>query len=74
MGYLQSLTTLKRSIDCVDCTSEALHLDASGGYVAPFFRVTFDRGGWIAVIVRSQWFFNTDIAQMTTVGGELFLP
>ncbi len=74
LGYLQSFVSLNRSIDCLNCKSEDLHLDESGAYVAPFFRVTFDRLGWVAAVVRSQWFFRSDIKQMTFIGGELFLP
>lgn len=74
LGYLQSFVSLSRSIDCVDCKREVLDLVESGAYVAPFFRVTFDQLGWVAVILRSEWFFTSDIKHMTFLGGEVLLP
>ena len=74
LGYTAAFRSLKRGVDCSGCASTDLHLSVSGGYVAPFLRVTFGQLGMYAAVVRSAWFFSGEMRQMTTLGIEALAP
>ena len=74
MGYVAELGTLKRGVECEGCKTVELDASLSGGYVAPFLRVTFTQLGMYAAVVRSAWFFSGDMQHMTTLGFEVFAP
>jgi hypothetical protein len=74
LGYVAEIGALKRGVDCDGCNAVELDASVSGGYVAPFFRVTFSQLGTYAAVVRSAWFFSGDMQHMTTLGFELFAP
>jgi hypothetical protein len=63
-----------REANCDGCRTEHLDGSAKGTYLAPFFRVTFGRDGYVAVVARSAWFLDGDLQQLTTLGGEFGMP